>query len=217
VNHPGAFAEFFTLPERNLHTLPDAIPNERAVFTEPLAAACEILDQVAIPCGETIAVLGDGKLGLLVALVLNAHGYPVRLYGRHPEKLQIAARVGVETAVSTPPAAEYAWVVEATGNPEGLRAAVRMTKPRGTVVLKSTVHGMAGIDTAPIVVDEMTLIGSRCGRFESALPLLDRDLIPVEEMISARFPLSQAPAAFDRAAEPGTLKVLLAASVDRAA
>ena len=215
VNHPGAFAEYFTLPERNLHVLPDGIPNERAVFTEPLAAACEILDQVSIPCSETVAVLGDGKLGLLVALVLNAHGYPVRLYGRHAEKLRIAARAGVETAKSaTPPEAEYGWVVEATGNAEGLRSAVRMTRPRGTVILKSTLHGVVGIDTAPIVVDEITLVGSRCGRFEAALPLLEDELIPVEEMISARFSLREAPAAFERAAERGTLKVLLAASVD---
>ena len=217
VNHPGAFAEYFTLPERNLHTLPDGIPNERAVFTEPLAAACEMLDQVSIPCGETVAVLGDGKLGLLAALVLNAHGYAVRLFGRHAEKLRIAARAGVETAVAAPPVAEYAWVVEATGNAEGLRSAVRMTRPRGTVILKSTLHGVVGIDTAPIVVDEITLVGSRCGRFEAALPLLEHELIRVDEMISARFPLSQAPAAFERAAEPGTLKVLLAASVDHPA
>jgi threonine dehydrogenase-like Zn-dependent dehydrogenase len=218
VNHAGAFAEFFTLPERNLHVLPDGIPSERAVFTEPLAAACEILDQVSIPCGETVAVLGDGKLGLLVALVLNAHGYPVRLFGRHAEKLRIAAHAGVETATAdAPPAAEFAWVVEATGNAEGLRTAVRMTRPRATVILKSTVHGVAGIDTAPIVVDEIALVGSRCGRFEAALPLLEHELIPVEEMISARFRLSEAPAAFERAAERGTLKVLLAASVDHAA
>jgi len=217
VNHPGAFAEYLTLPERNLHTLPDGIPNERAVFTEPLAAACEMLDQVSIPCGETVAVLGDGKLGLLAALVLNAHGYAVRLFGRHAEKLRIAARAGVETAVAAPPVAEYAWVVEATGNAEGLRSAVRMTRPRGTVILKSTLHGVVGIDTAPIVVDEITLVGSRCGRFEAALPLLEHELIRVDEMISARFPLSQAPAAFERAAEPGTLKVLLAASVDHPA
>jgi alcohol dehydrogenase len=116
----------------------------------------------------------------------------------------------VETAiVATPPVAEYAWVVEATGNAEGLRSAVRMTRPRGTVILKSTVHGAVGIDTAAIVVNEITLVGSRCGRFEAALPLLGREGIRVGEMVSARFPLSEAPAAFARAAERGTLKVLL--------
>jgi alcohol dehydrogenase len=218
VNHPGAFADYFTLPERNLHVLPDGIPNERAVFTEPLAAACEILAQVSIPCGETVGVLGDGKLGLLVALVLNAHGYRVRLFGRHAEKMRIAAAAGVATVMAdAPPVAEFAWMVEATGNAEGLRAAVRMTRPRGTVILKSTLHGVVGVDTAPIVVDEITLMGSRCGRFEDALPLLAHELIPVEQLVSARFALGEAPAAFDRAAKPGTLKVLLAASIDHTA
>src|SRR5579883_1982287 len=120
VNQPGAFEEFFVLPERNLHVLPDGLPLERAVFTEPLAAACEILDQVSIPPGETIAVLGDGKLGLLVALVLNAHGYPVDQFGRHADKLRIAAAAGVRTQCRAEalPAAAYDWVVEATGSPE---------------------------------------------------------------------------------------------------
>lgn len=211
VNHPGAFAEFLTLPERNLYVLPDEIPSERAVFTEPLAAACEILDQVKIPCGETIAVLGDGKLGLLIALVLNAHGYKVRQFGRHPEKMRIAAAAGVETAMAGEPmpVAQFDWVVDATGNPEGLRTAATMTRPRGTVILKSTVHGLAAIDTAPIIVNEITLVGSRCGRFEAALPLLDHAVIPVEQMIAARYRLSEAPAAFAKAAERGTMKVLL--------
>jgi threonine dehydrogenase-like Zn-dependent dehydrogenase len=211
VNHPGAFAEFLTLPERNLHVVPEGIPSERAVFLEPLAAACEILDQVSIPPGEEIAVLGDGKLGLLIALVLNAHGYPVHHYGRHPGKLALSARAGVETAlVSAPlPPLAYDWVIDATGTPEGFRAAAGMTRPRGTVILKSTVHGLVPIDTAPIIVNELTLIGSRCGRMEVALPLIDHHLIPVEEMISARYPLSRAPAAFAHAAQRGVLKVLL--------
>jgi len=213
VNHPGAFAEYFTLPERNLNVLPDTTPNDRAVFTEPLAAACEILDQANIPCGETIAVLGDGKLGLLIALVLNAHGYKVHLFGRHEEKLRIAAESGVQTRLANAalPTAGYDWVVDATGNSEGLRAAAAMVRPRGTVIMKSTVHGTVGIDTAPIIVNEITLIGSRCGRFECALPLLDHALIPVESMISARYPLAEAPEAFDLAGRKGTLKVLLTA------
>jgi alcohol dehydrogenase len=210
VHHPGAFSEYFTLPERNLHVLPEDVPSDRGVFTEPLAAACEILDQVRIPCGETIAILGDGKLGLLIALVLNAHGYQVRQFGRHAEKLRIAAQAGVETvAADAPPPAAFDWVVDATGNADGLRAAAAMTRPRGTLILKSTVHGTVGIDTAPIIVNEITLVGSRCGRFETALPLLQHALIPAERMIAARYPLRQAPEAFGRAAERGTLKVLL--------
>jgi alcohol dehydrogenase len=211
VKHPGAFAEFLTLPERNLHVLPGGVPLERAVFTEPLAAACEILDQVSIPPGETVAVLGDGKLGLLVAMVLNAHGAKVHLFGRHPEKLRIAAATGVATALASGrlPTAEYDWVVEATGNPEGLRAAAAMARPRGTVILKSTVHGAVAMDTAAIIVNEITLIGSRCGRFEAALPLLGYEHIRLEEMIADRFPLQNAPKAFERAAQSGVLKVLV--------
>jgi threonine dehydrogenase-like Zn-dependent dehydrogenase len=212
VNCPGAFSEYFTLPERNLHALPDSVPNDRAVFTEPLAAACEILDQVTIPHGEAVAVLGDGKLGLLVALALNAHGHRVHLIGRHAEKLRIAEAAGVETEIAPAelPKARYGWVVEATGNPEGVREAVALTRPRGTVILKSTVHGAVSLDMAPVVVNEITLLGSRCGRFEPALELLSHDLAPVEKMISARFPLAEAPKAFSAAARKGALKVLLA-------
>jgi threonine dehydrogenase-like Zn-dependent dehydrogenase len=211
VKHPGAFREFLTLPECNLHALPDALPTERAVFVEPLAAACEILDQVVLPCGAAVAVLGDGKLGLLIALVLNAYGHRVHQFGRHAGKLEIARRAGVATEIAGAalPEMAYDWVVDATGSPEGLRQAVRMTRPRGTVILKSTMHGLVGVDTAPVIVNEITLVGSRCGRFEPALDLLTRNLIPVEEMISEELPLADAPRAFERAAQKGALKVLL--------
>lgn len=209
VRHPGAFQEFFTLPERNLHVLPDAIALEHAVFTEPLAAACEILDQVSIPPAEPVAVLGDGKLGLLIGQVLAAHGCQVHQFGRHAEKLAIAAAAGIATEVAGDrlPAAEYNWVVDATGSPEGLRSAVSMVRPRGTVILKSTVHGTVGIDTAGIIVNEITLVGSRCGRMEAALPLLGR--MRLDPMIAGRFRLEDAHRAFERAAERGTLKILL--------
>lgn len=211
AGHPGAFAEYFTLPERNLHVLEDSLTDERAVFTEPAAAACEILDQVGIPAGAEVAVLGDGKLGLLIAMVLRAAGFGVRQYGKHPEKLRIAAAAGVETAMADRlPAAAFDWVVEATGSSDGLNHAVRMARPRGTVILKSTVHGTVAFDGAPAVVNEITLIGSRCGRFEPALDLLRRAALPVEQTITARFPLADAPAAFERAAQRGALKVLLA-------
>ena len=164
-----------------------------------------------IPCGEAIAVLGDGKLGLLIALVLNAHGYNVRLFGRHEEKLRIAADAGVGASIETPPRAGFDWVVDATGSPDGLRSAASSVRPRGTVVLKSTVHGEVPVDSASIIVNEITLIGSRCGRFDAALPLLDHALIPVERMIAARYPLSAAPEALAQAAQRGTLKVLLSA------
>jgi len=211
VKHPGAFREFFTLPERNLHVIPDSIPTEQAVFVEPLAAAGEILDQVSIPCSSPVAVLGDGKLGLLVAQVLRAYSYRVHQFGRHKEKLRIAARAGVATEAVRKrlPAAAYDWVVDATGAPEGLREAVRMARPRGTVIMKTTLHGLVGIDTAPVIVNEITLVGSRCGRFEPAIELLKSRAINVADMISESMPLLRAALAFRRAAQPGVLKVLL--------
>jgi alcohol dehydrogenase len=202
VNQPGAFQEYFVLPEANLHEVPESVATERAIFTEPLAAACEILDQVSIPPGETVAVLGDGKLGLLIAMVLNAHGYTVHHFGKHPEKL---AHSPGTSSTEKPPSGAYCWTVDATGSSEGLRAAVEITKPRGTLILKSTVHGAVPVDTAPIIVNEITLVGSRCGRFEESLPLLP--IVPVEGMIAARYPMAEAPAAF--AAAAGSLKVLL--------
>lgn len=211
VNHPGAFSEFFTLPERNLHAIPDSIPAEIAVFTEPVGAACEILEQVAIPRGGVVAVLGDGKLGLLISQTLKAFGCRVHQFGRHAEKLAIANNAGVTTELigDRLPEAEYEWVVDATGSPAGLHAAARMVQPRGTVILKSTVHGEVPIDTAPIIVNEITLVGSRCGPFEPAVDLLQRGAIDVTSMISDCMPLSDAPAAFARAAQKGVLKVLL--------
>src|SRR5579863_1053847 len=153
VKHPGAFREFLTLPRNNLHRIPKGISDEQAVFVEPLAAACEILDQVRVPRGARVAVLGDGKLGLLISQVLSAHGAEVHQYGRHPEKLKIARKAGVHTTAvrnGKLPAAQYDWVVDATGSPKGLQQAIEMTRPRGTVILKSTMHGLARIDTAPV-------------------------------------------------------------------
>ena len=214
VKHPGAFQEFLTLPERNLHFVPDAVPTEAAVFTEPLAAACEILEQIRIPCSSEVAVLGDGKLGLLIAQALNAYGFKVHQFGRHLEKLRISEKAGVHTELARAelPASAYNWVVDATGSPEGLRQAVQMVKPRGTVILKSTLHGLVGVDTAPVIVNEITLIGSRCGRFEPAIDLLSRGLINVQDMIAGRERLADAPQAFEQAARKGTLKVLLKGS-----
>jgi len=211
--HPGAFREFLTLPEANLHVIPDSISNEAAVFVEPLAAACEILDQASIPDGAEIAVLGDGKLGLLIAQVLNASRKNVLLYGRHKNKMRIAERAGVQVVVSKPASkpksGAYDWVIEATGSSDGLQQAIRMTRPRGTIFLKSTVHGSVHLDTAPVIVNEITLIGSRCGRFEPALALLQSRRINVVDMISDAMPLAQAKRAFARAAERGVLKVLI--------
>jgi alcohol dehydrogenase len=212
VKHLGAFREFLTLPERNLHPVPQNVPSEHAVFAEPLAAACEILDQMSIPRGAPVAVLGDGKLGLLIGQVLNAHGAEIHQYGRHKEKLRIASMAGVETAIvrnGKVPSARYDWVVDATGSAQGLRQAIEMTNPRGTVIMKSTVHGLTQIDSPAVIVNEITLVGSRCGRFEPALQLLRSGRVNVESLISESLPLKQAPLAFRRAAAPGILKVLL--------
>lgn len=210
VRHPGAFQEWFTLPERNLLAIPHEIPTEHAVFVEPLAAALEILEQVRIPCGAPVAVIGDGKLGLLIAQVLRAHGYPVEHFGRHAAKLEISARAGARTHMhGGGPESHFAWVVEATGSSAGMESALRMVHPRGTVILKSTVHDRATIDWARVIVNEISLVGSRCGRFEPALELLRLGSVDVGPMIGERFPLADAARAFERAGEKGVLKVLL--------
>jgi alcohol dehydrogenase len=209
VKHPGAFREFLTLPLGNLHRVPASISNEQAVFIEPLAAACEILDQVRIAHGERVAILGDGKLGLLVAQALHAHGAAVHLFGRHREKLALVSGVATEVIGKKLPEREYPFVVDATGSAGGLRSAIAMCMPRGTVILKSTVHGLVPIDTAPAIVNEITLVGSRCGRFEPALRLLAAGKVRVDALISEEFALDRAPKAFARAATKGVLKVLL--------
>jgi threonine dehydrogenase-like Zn-dependent dehydrogenase len=208
VKYPGSFRELLTLPIRNLHVVPKSISTEAAVFVEPVAAACEILDQVKIPKGARVAVLGDGKLGLLIAQVLKAHGADVHLFGRHKEKLALV-NVTSEVVGKKMPQGEYAYTVDSTGSSEGLATAIKMTEPRGTVVMKSTVHGLVSIDTAVPIVNEITLVGSRCGRMEAAIPLLASGRVKVDNLISDRYTLAQAPAAFARAATKGVLKVLL--------
>ena len=205
VGADGAFAELMVVPATVLHQIPEELPDRVAVFTEPVAAAFEILEQLGDVGGMRALVLGDGKLGLLIAFVLDAHGYRVHHFGRHPEKLALSPG---RTSTAAPANAEYEWTVDATGSPEGLRTAVAMTRPRGTLILKSTVHDAVPVDTAPIIVHEITLVGSRCGRFEAALPLLG--IVPLERLIAARYPLAEAPAAFAAAAS-GCLKVLLEA------
>ncbi|HEX5431110.1 MAG TPA: alcohol dehydrogenase catalytic domain-containing protein [Bryobacteraceae bacterium] len=211
VKHPGAFREFLTLPVRNLHRVPDSLSMKEAVFIEPVAAACEILDQIKIAGGARIAVLGDGKLGLLVAQVLQARGARVHLLGRHREKMRLVEAAGITTELlpkKLPPAA-WPIVVDATGSAEGLRTAIAICEPRGTVVMKSTIHGLVPVDTAPAIVNEITLVGSRCGQFEPAIRLLASGKVRVDRLISDEFPLQRAPEAFARAAIKGVLKVLL--------
>lgn len=206
----GAFAEYLTLPIANLHPVPDTVPDEVAVFTEPLAAACEIVQQVHVRPTDRVIVLGDGKLGLLCAQVLALTGCDLTVVGHHREKLDIVARQGIPTALSDGTVEGGAdVVVEATGHPGGYAAARRLVRPRGTTVLKSTYHGSLEANLTAVVVDEITLVGSRCGPFAPALRLLERGLVEVVPLIQARYTLSEVLTAFEHAAQPGTLKVLV--------
>jgi len=218
VAHDGAFAEYLTLPLCNLHRVPDMLSDEQAVFTEPLAAACEILEQVRIEEHRQVAVLGDGKLAQLIARVLCTAEPRTTMFGKHAEKLALARRVGISTAMverkrSTSRAMHKSWtmVVEATGSAEGLQQALTMLAPRGTLVLKSTFHGTAQLETWPIVVNEINMVGSRCGPFRPALEMLRRGKVDPRPLISRVFPLSEAPAAIRYAQESGVMKVVLKA------
>ena len=212
VGRDGAHAEFLQLPEVNLLTVPDNIPDRQAVFTEPLAAACGILERVAIAETDRIAVIGDGKLGLLCAQVVALTGASVVLVGKHPEKLEIIARRGVET---TSPNEAEKWkrefdvVVEASGAAPGFKLALDLLRPKGSLVLKSTFHGSTEIDAARVVVDEISIIGSRCGRFQPALDLLEKQKVDVESLISEEYSLANGLTAMNRATAAGVLKVLL--------
>jgi len=212
VGRDGAHAEFLKLPLVNLLPVPDAIPDERAVFTEPLAAACAILERVSISDSTRVAVIGDGKLGLLCAQVLATTGATVTLIGKHKEKLAIAARRGIETDTidgAQSRQGHFDVVVEASGSPGGFSAAVKLLHPRGVLVLKSTFHGTTEIEAAPLVVNEISVVGSRCGRFAPALGLLEQNAIDVDSLISEEFALSDGVSAMRRAAERGVMKVLL--------
>jgi len=206
----GAFAEFLTLPVVNLFPVPDQISDRVAVFTEPLAAACEITEQVHLRPTERVIVLGDGKLGLLVAQVLALTGCDLLVVGRHAAKLVLLQRLGIPTALSNQVGDVQAdVVVDCTGHPDGFLAARAMVRPRGTLVLKSTFHGINQVDLTSLVVDEVQLVGSRCGPFPPALRLLARDLIDVESLIDAVYPLDEGVTAFEHASTKGTLKILL--------
>ena len=211
-NRDGAFAEFLTLPPQNLRIVPDTVRDRQAVFTEPLAAACEILDQVTIRSIHKVAVIGDGKLGQLIARVLATTGCDLVLIGKHFDKLELAAKAGIKTIKigAEMNLRSFDLVVEASGSASGMQLAIDLVKPRGTVVLKSTFHGGAvPVDTTRIVVDEITVVGSRCGRFENALKLLETGQVDVEPLIAAEFKLSDGIEALKKAAQPGTLKILL--------
>lgn len=209
IGRDGAFANYLKLPARNLLAVPENVTDRQAVFTEPLAAACEIIDQVGISPQDRVAVIGDGKLGQLIARVLKTTGCHLSLMGKHEGKLQLAQKAGIETLLNADARPPYDIVVEASGSPTGLERALELVRPRGTVVLKSTVSDKVFINTTRIVVDEIQVLGSRCGRFEAALDLLARNAIDVEPLISAEYSLGAGVNAMKFAAQPGVMKVLL--------
>jgi alcohol dehydrogenase len=213
IGHDGAFAEYLALPVVNLHRVPAGIPDEAAVFTEPLAAACEILEQINTRAHREAAVIGDGKLAQLIVRVLRAAGLRVVMIGKHASKLRLARLARITTvkvaSASAHRSNQYSLTVEATGSPSGLELAQDITVPRGTVVLKSTFHGAAEVETWPMVVKELTVIGSRCGPFPAALALLRSGRVDPRPLISRIFPLKDAAKAIRYAQQPGVMKVLL--------
>lgn len=211
VGRDGAFAELVAVPARNCHVLPDLLTDEQAVFVEPLAAALQVTRQVRIEPRQSVTVLGSGRLGILVAQVLARTRCRLVVVGRNPATLGIVEKLGINARLVGEVGQQHNQdvVVECTGSPEGLAAAVRLVRPRGTIVLKTTCAAPISIDLAPLVVDEITLVGSRCGPFADAISALARGDIDVTPMITRTMALSDGPAAFAAAAEPGALKVLL--------
>lgn len=209
----GCHAEYISLTPENLLTVSDSISDSEAVFAEPLAAAYGITEQVDISDDTKLAVIGDGKLGLLCAMALFLKTKNVTLIGRHPEKMRIAAEVGIKTMTVDELAPElngaFDVVVEASGNESGFASAADLVRPRGKIVLKSTFAGSPRWEAAKIVVNEITVVGSRCGRFAPAVGLLERGEIPVKRMIEKVYPLDGAVAAMEHAGRKGTMKILL--------
>lgn len=208
----GAHADYLTLPEHNLLVVPDSVPDEQAVFAEPLAAAYGILEQVAVVPETKVGVIGDGKLGLLCAQSMALVSKNVFLIGKHKDKMRIAGNRGVEVVLADDAAKlprDFDVVVEATGSESGFQTALDLLRPRGKLVLKSTFHGETRWPAWRVVVDEITIVGSRCGKFGPALELLRDKRVDVEGMISEEFGLSDGVHAMECATEKGVVKVLL--------
>lgn len=203
----GSMADVFSLPIDCLHEVPAGVSNAQAVFTEPLAAALEILEQTHIKPTDRIALVGDGKLGLLIAQVLRLPGSDVTVVGRHPERWELLHRQGIKTVKSTEASGWYDVVVDVTGNPDGLHTSRKLVRPRGRLVMKSTVAAETQLDLTMLVVDEIQLLGSRCGPFAAALRLLERGLIETAPLMQATYGMNDAMAAF--VASRGALKVVL--------
>jgi threonine dehydrogenase-like Zn-dependent dehydrogenase len=211
LNHDGAFADFVRLPADNLHALPDEVDDDQAVFIEPLAAAFQVLKQIKLDGRKWVTVLGDGRLGLLVAQVLRESGAPVRVIGRHADKLALCEKWGIRSrpVADINPRHDQDVVVDCTGSAAGFELAMQMVRPRGTIVLKSTAAQGKPLNLAPLVIDEINVIGSRCGPFREAIAALAQKRIDVASLIHRRMRIEQGLEAFDLAGRPGVLKVLL--------
>ncbi len=210
VNHNGAFADYLTLPIKNLHSVPDNVSTDVATFTEPVAAALEIQQQISVQPEHRVLVVGDGKLGQLIAQTLALTGCDLLVIGRHAEKLGNLEKRGIATGfVDIVQPKSFDIAVECTGNPAGFEVARQALRSRGILVLKSTYAGKLTFDASGLVVDEITLMGSRCGPFKLALEVLANHQIDVEPLIQARYPLDEGLVAFEQAQRRGSLKVLL--------
>jgi threonine dehydrogenase-like Zn-dependent dehydrogenase len=209
LGRDGAFAEYLCLPNENLLPVPESIPDETAVFTEPLAAAYEIFEQLYIARDDTIVVLGDGRLGALIALALRREGYLPIVAGHHPQKLGRLGLLGLSTSLEQDLKERFDCVVDCTGQGDGLRRATELVKPRGTIVLKSTAATSAALNLAPLVVNEITVVGSRCGRFAPALAALESGRLDPRPLIDGTFPLEEGAAAMEAAANSSNFKILL--------
>ncbi|HXQ38521.1 MAG TPA: alcohol dehydrogenase catalytic domain-containing protein [Anaerolineales bacterium] len=210
VNRDGTFAEYTTLPIANLHRVPDSVPDEMAVFTEPVAAALEIQEQVQINPTDRVLLVGAGRLGQLIAQTLALTGCDLRVVARHAHQQDLLKRRGIRI-ISEDEIKPWRWdvVVEATGSPSGFSLARQAIRPRGTLVLKSTYKGEINVNFSSMVVDEINIIGSRCGPFGPALRLMESKQVDPTVLIMDEFKLSDALKAFERAAEAGVLKVLI--------
>ena len=211
LNHDGAFADYIAVPQKNLHPVPDSLPDDVAVFTEPVAAAFQIPAQIPIARDTRVVVLGDGRLGNLCAQVLARRSGHVLAVGKHESKLALLRTLGIATALLDGALPDRAAdvVVDCTGSDTGLPTALRLVRPRGTIVLKTTVAGTQTLAWAPFVIDEITLVGSRCGPFDQALAALARGEVDVRPLISERLPLSAGVTSLERAQGKGVLKVLI--------
>ena len=210
LNHDGAFADYVSVPERNLHRVPDEVSDRQAVFTEPLAAAFQILRQISLTPDQRVIILGDGRLGNLCAQVVAGTGCQLTVVGKHASKLDLLSGRGINSMKldELNLARQADIVIDCTGSPTGFTTALQLLKPRGTLILKTTVAGTQTLSLAPVVIDEIQIVGSRCGPFIPALEALRAGSIQVEPLIEGIYPIADAVTAFDRATTAPTLKLL---------